>query len=252
MAEIWGAAIVAGGAIGGSLLSSSSQKKAAKKAAKAQQQAAADAQAATEQNYQRTQTNLTPYISAGNDALTKINAVNNGDYSGFLSSPDYLAARDQGIQAQDRSAAARGSLYSGGHSADLAAYAGNLATQNLNGYYSRLTGLAALGQNSATGLGSIGNGAAAQSGNFGLQGAEGAAQGAYGAANANSSLYGNIAGALSQFGGNLGKQTSPTDSSYGTPNAQANAGLLGGAPYNGSGSTSTSWGVNPYSALAKY
>jgi hypothetical protein len=250
MAEIWGAAIVAGGAIGGSLLSSSKQKKAAKKAAKAQQEAADKAAAATEQNYQRTQTNLQPYISAGNDAVAKINAVNNGDYTGFESSPDYLVARDQGIAAQDRGAAARGGLYSGGHSADLATFASDLASKNLNQYYSRLTGLAALGQSSATGLGSIGNGAAAQSGNFNLAGAGATAQGAYDSANANSSLYGNIGGALGQFAGSI-SQPSPTSSSYSAPGSQPNAGLLGGGNYSGPGSTSTTWGTNSYSALGR-
>lgn len=240
MAEIWGAAILGGAAIGGGLLSSSSQKKAAKKAAKAQQEAADKAAAATEQNYQRTQTNLQPYIGAGNDALTKINAVNNGDYSGFESSPDYVYARDQALQGADRSAAARGALYSGGHSADLLKVAGGLASQNLNQYYSRLTGLATIGQGAATNLGSIGAGAAGQIGNFGMQGAAAAGQSAYDQANSNSNLYSGIAGAIGQFAGGLG-QSSPTASSYSTPSTGGNAGLLLGGKYTGPGSTSTSW-----------
>lgn len=238
----WGAAIAGGAALGGSLLSSGAQSKAAKKAAKASEQAASDAAAATEQNYQRTQTNLSPYISAGSDALTKLNAVNNGDYAGFINSPDYQASLSQGIQASDRSAASRGALYSGGHSADLVKYGSQLADQNLNNYTSRLTGLAALGQNSSTGLGSIGNGAAAQSGNFALQGANAVGQGAYNSANADTNLYSGLAGLAGQLAGQYGTTNPATASSYGTPAAQSSAGLLGGANYTGAGSTSTNWG----------
>jgi hypothetical protein len=244
-----GALIAAGVTAAATAYSANKQAGAAKAAGNKAQSAADAASAATEQNYQRTQTNLSPYISAGNDALTKINAVNNGDYSGFMNSPDYLAARDQGIQAQDRSAAARGSLYSGGHSADLAAYAGNLATQNLNNYYSRLTGLAALGQNSATGLGSIGNGAAAQSGNFQLQGASAQGRSAYNQANIGANLTNQLGGLAGSLVGQWG-QTSPTASSYGTPSAQANAGLLGGANYTGPNSLSTGWSPSANGYLA--
>lgn len=239
----WGAAIAAGAAIGGSLLSADAQKDAAKKSSKASQQAASDAQAATEQNYQRTQTNLQPYIGAGSDALTKINAVNNGDYSGFENSPDYQFSLNQGLQGLDRGAASRGSLYSGGHSADVLKFASGLADQNLNTYYNRLTGLATMGQGASTNLGSIGNGAAGQIGNFGLAGASAVGQGAYDSANANSNLYSGLAGLAGQVAGAYGT-SSPTASSYGTPAAQTNAGLLGGANYTGPGSTSTNWSAN--------
>lgn len=247
----WGAAIAGAAAIGGSVLSSNAQKKAAKKAANATGDAADASSQALADNYAKTETNLQPYADAGRNALVGINAVNHGDYSGFLNSPDYQAALTQGIQAQDRSAAAKGSLYSGGHSADLAAYAGNLASQNFGNYYNRLAGLAQLGQSSATSLGSIGTGNAAQQGNFNLAGANAAGEGAYANANANSSLYSSLAGVAGQLAGQYGTP-SPTSSSYGTPGAQSNAGLLGGGNYTGPGSTSTSWGTNPYSALGKY
>jgi len=65
------------------------QKQAAKSAANAQQNAANQAIQQTEQNYQRTAGNLNPYISAGNNALGTMNALNSGDYSSFTASPDY-------------------------------------------------------------------------------------------------------------------------------------------------------------------
>jgi hypothetical protein len=233
MAAITTAAVAAGAAI----YSANKQAGAAKAAGNKASRAADAAAAATEQNYQRTQTNLQPYLDAGTDALTKINAVNSGDYTGFQNSPDYLFARDQGIQAQDRSAAARGSLYSGGHSADLATFASGLASQNLNTYYNRLTGLASQGQGAATNLGSIGNGAAAQAGNFNLAGANAQGQSLYDQSNSNTNLVNNLTGIAGQFAGQYGSRTAANASSYGTPSAINNAGLLGGASYTGPGST---------------
>lgn len=248
MAAITTAVVGAGVA----LYSANKQAGAAKAAGNKSERAAADAAAATEQNYQRTQTNLQPYLDAGTDALTKIKAVNNGDYTGFENSPDYTFARDQGIQAQDRSAAARGSLYSGGHSADLATFASGLASQNLNTYYNRLTGLASMGQGSATSLGSIGNGAAAQAGGFNLAGANAANSASYEATNANTNLVNNLANIGGQFAGQYASRPAANASSYGTPSGINNAGLLAGGTYTGPGSTSTSWTSNPYTALAKY
>lgn len=248
MAAITSAVVVAAG----TAYAANKQAGAAKAAGNKAQQAADDAAARAEQNYERTQTNLQPYIDAGTDALTKINAVNSGDYSGFENSPDYLFARDQGIQAQDRSAAARGSLYSGGHSADLATYASGLASQNLNTYYNRLTGLASMGQGASTNLGSIGAGAAGQIGNFNLAGAQAQGQSAYDQANVNTNMVNNLTGLAGQIAGQYGSRTAANASSYGTPAAEQNAGLLGGANYAGPGSTSMSWGgSNPYNVLGK-
>lgn len=235
MAEIWAAAV----AVGGAVYSANKQAGAAKAAANKGKYAADAAAQRLQDNYEETKTNLQPYADAGKAALAGITAANNGDYSGFESSPDYLFARDQGIQSLDRSAAARGSLYSGGQSADLARFASGLASQNYGNYYSRLAGLAQLGQSSATSLGSIGTGNAAQQGNFNLAGANAQADGIYGAANANTNMVNSLTGLAGQFAGGYG--ASPTASSYGTPYAQQGAGLLGGANYTGAGSTSTSW-----------
>lgn len=245
MAEIWGAAIAVGGAIYGA----NKQAGAAKAAANKGKYAADAAAQQLADNYAATEKNLQPYADAGKNALTAINAVNAGDYSGFDKSPDYLFARDQGIQSLDRSAAARGSLYSGGQSADLAKFASGLASQNLNTYYNRLAGLAQLGQSSATSLGSIGTGNAAQQGNFSLAGANAAGQGIYDAANANSNLVNSLTGLAGQFAGGYGSNA--TASSYGSPSAQQSAGLLGGANYTGPNSFSTSWGMDANSAYGK-
>lgn len=241
MAAITGAALAAGTAV----YAANKQAGAAKAAGNKASRAAQAAQEQLEQNYQRTQTNLQPYIGAGTDALSKLNAVNSGDYSGFENSPDYQFALGQGIQGLDRSAAARGSLNSGGQSADVLKFASGLASQNLNSYVNRLTGLAGMGQGAATSLGSIGTGNAVASGNFGMQGAQAQGQSLYDQSNSNTNLVNNLSGLAGQFMGMRGG-TAANASSYGSSGAISNAGLLGGGNYTGPGSFSTNWGVSNY------
>lgn len=233
MAEIWGAAIVAGGAI----YSASKQAGAAKASGNASERAAQAAIDQSNQNYDRTKTNLDPYISAGSSAIGQMQALNGGDFSSFKASPDYQFTLDQGVQASDRGAASRGSLYSGGHSADLMSLGQGLASQQYGNYYNRLQGLAGLGQSSATSLGSIGTGNAAQVGQFGLAGAQAQGDAAIQGANANTNLVGNLSQGLGQY---LNGQKPLNTSSYGDTSQN----ILSGGNYTGNGSFSTNWGQN--------
>lgn len=102
-----------------------------------------------------------PYQQAGTQGLNQLGALMGGDYSGFMNSPDYLAAQEMGMKALDRNAAARGRLYSGGADADRIRLGQQLATQNLGNYRNALFGMANIGQNaqnSVAGLyGNMGN-----------------------------------------------------------------------------------------------
>jgi hypothetical protein len=234
MAEIWGAAIGAAAIIGSGVM----QSNAAKKAGKQQAAAAQAAIQQTEQNYQRTAANLNPYIDAGSSALAQMQKLNSGDYSSFTASPDYQFSLNQGLQGLDRSAAARGSLYSGGHSADVLNFAQGLASQNYNNYYSKLAGLAQGGQNAASNLGSVGTGNAAAIGGYLTNSGNAQAEGYINSANATSNMMGQLAGAYGMWKGN---QAPPpvTASSYG------NGSVLQGGTYTGNGSLATSWpGMN--------
>lgn len=75
------------------------------------------------------------------------------DYSGFMNSPDYLFARDEGQRGIERSAAARGGLASGNTLASLSRFNSGLATQNLGNYTNRLAGLMGSGVQSTESLG---------------------------------------------------------------------------------------------------
>lgn len=87
----------------------------------------------------------------------------------FQSSPGYQFQLDQGLQALDRSAAARGMFQSGGTGIDEMTYAQGLANQDYGNWLDRLNGVAGLqvtgaqGQAGALGdLASLSTGAAGQ------------------------------------------------------------------------------------------
>lgn len=127
-----------------------------------------------------------PFYNAGTSALSRLERLNSGDFSAYEESPDYRFAFDQGVEGLNRAAASRGSLNSGGQDADLLRFGQGLATQNYNNYYSKLAGLAQMGQQTAQGLGG-------QAVN---------AQNQIGQANANAGLQ--SAGAWNQFASGLG------------------------------------------------
>jgi hypothetical protein len=115
--------------------------------------------------YEQTRGDLSPYMDFGKQAIGGLGALNAGDYSGFMSSPDYLFASQQGIGNLDKSAASRGSLFSGGHEKDLAQFNQGLAGQFLGNYRNSLFDQAQMGQSAATNLGSFGANAADRIGN---------------------------------------------------------------------------------------
>lgn len=129
--------IGAGVSLASGLLGNSS----ARRAGRAQQQAAQQARGLTQQARE----GFTPYSEAGTTNLNRLNALMGGDYSGFTSSPDYMAAQQEGMRALDRGAAARGALYSGGADADRIRFGSNLASQQLGQYRNALAGLAGMG-----------------------------------------------------------------------------------------------------------
>lgn len=221
----WVAVAVGGAAVVGAI----SQNSASNKAAGAQKGAARDAIAQSELNYNRTEQNLNPYIDAGKNALSQINSLNAGDYSGFYDSPDYAYTRDQMQQGIERGAAARGSLYSGGTNVDLANALNGIASQNYGNFYNRLAGLAQMGQGAASNLGSVGTGNAAAIGGYLQNSANATQENAYNQANLTSNLAGTLGGlAASHY---QGQNPPPTTSSY----------LGSQGTYTGANSLSTTW-----------
>lgn len=199
------AAITAAVVVGaGMAYSANRQGAAAKKGAKAQGAAADAIMGKQEDLYDQSREDAMPWLTAGQDALSQMQALNAGDYSSFNESPDYAYARDQMQQGQERGAAARGGLYSGGAQVDLANALNGIASQNYNSYYSKLAGLSSGGQAQSQYLGQLGQ-------NYGNQFAQ--SMGQKGQANAQYAMagpmtqagYGNaLASAASTYAGGMG------------------------------------------------
>lgn len=143
-AAIAGAAVVGAGA---SII-------AGNKAAKATKNAANQTVAEQQREYDQNRTDLAPYRETGTAALSKLASMygvgtgttgyaNDG---GYTASPGYQFQLDQGVQAAERSAAARGILQSGGTQKAIARYATGLAANDYDQYASRLAQLAGVGQ----------------------------------------------------------------------------------------------------------
>lgn len=156
----WGVAIAAVG----TYAASRSSNRAAQRGADAAAGASAEATAEQRRQYDQTRQDNLPFLEAGYDAVGRQRRLLAGDYSDLENSPDYLWTRQQGLQSVDRSAAAKGGLYSGGADADRMAYASGLASQNINNYWNRLAGMAGQGQTTASNLGQFGANAANQIG----------------------------------------------------------------------------------------
>lgn len=186
MAEVWiaGVATVVVGAY-----SANQQKKAGEKGAAAQQAAANMSTEEQRRQYDQTRQDQLPFLEAGYAALRRQNEALSGDFSGFMNSPDYAYALQQGLQGQERGAAARGGFMGGGADADRIALAQGLASQNFGNYWNRLAGQAGQGQGSAVNLGGLGANMAGNIGNN-LQNA----------AAARASSYANTANAWGNFG----------------------------------------------------
>ncbi|ALN79509.1 hypothetical protein [Lysobacter antibioticus] len=198
MAAITGAALAAGATI----YSAKKQGDAAKDASRAGQQSAQMGIDEQRRQFDTFQQNIQPYMGAGTNALGQMTALNGGDFSSFKQSPDYQFAFDQGLQAINRGAAARGGLRSGGNDVDLVNYGQGLATQNYGNYYNRLAGLASMGQNAAVGAGSLGQQSANAIGQLYGQQGQAAAGGAINQANAQTNALGSLAGIAGQYLGN--------------------------------------------------
>lgn len=217
------AAIMGGASLIGGLGSALIGSNAAQSAAQTQAQAAREAEQTQLQMFQTAQAAQQPYnaIGQGADAtlagLYGINGAGAGSgtpsaasLAKFTASPDYAFALDQGTQAMQRSAAAGGTLISGGQLKAGQEFGQGLATQQYGNYFNRLLSLSQLGQSAASGVSNAAVTSGANIGNTQQAIGQSLASGTVGSANALSgglsSATGGIATAalLSKFGGNSG------------------------------------------------
>lgn len=144
-----------------------------------------------------TRGDLAPYRALGPQGISGLSGLlglsGNFDPSVITRTPGYQFGLDQGVQAMDRSAAARGVLGTGGYGQDLTRFGQNYAAGGYNDYYNKLSNLIGIGQSASNQTGAYGQNAANQIGAYGQN-----------AANQISGAYGNIGDA--RAGGILGAQ----------------------------------------------
>jgi hypothetical protein len=256
-----------------SLVGAHEQASAAGQAADQSSQAAANSLAFNKQVYSDTRAAEQPYLAAGNTAANALGAgIADGSLTaGFapkfsftgvdlLNDPAYKFNLEQGTNAVQQSAAARGGLVSGGTLKDLSTFgqgyasnqfqqsyqnalqnyntAFNVFNSNQGNQFARLASVAGLGQNAATGTATSGAAAsgtgaqialngAANTGNFLTQGAVAGSAGLVGAGNAATSGINSVANSLAlQSGSSYGNQFASPPMGYVSPDmwAQYNKG----------------------------
>lgn len=196
----WVAAAVAGGSIIGGLISADAQSGAAETAANAQMQSSAAGIAEQRRQFDALQQLLKPYVDAGQKSLfaqqnlTGLNGMSAQQTAidALKSSPAFTSAQQLGENRILANASATGGLRGGNTQSALAQFSPALLAQMINDQYSRLGGMTSLGQNAAAGTGNAGM----QSGNsitalLQQQGAAGA-----GAALADGRAQAGLAGSL--------------------------------------------------------
>lgn len=204
----WGAAIAAGGAIIGGYMSSQGSQDAAQTQANAANQASQIQQQMYNQNVQR----LSPWTTAGQQALGQLQGqmgelTTPFSATQYQQSPGYQWQLNQGLQAIQDSAAARGGVNSGNTMKALMGYGQGLANQDyqqaLSNYtnwqsqvYNMLSGLANTGANAAGMTAGLGASTANQLGSNAMQAGNAISAGQV----ANANAWGNTASSL----GNLG------------------------------------------------
>ncbi|WP_261375563.1 hypothetical protein [Gluconacetobacter diazotrophicus] len=202
---------------------------------------AAKQEAAVQQNalnydegiYNTATTNLSPYISTGTNALYSLADLmglgtgSNGQGSGALDAyqqytqtPYYTFPLQQGEQALNQAAAAKGLSLSGGQLSALGNYAQNYASQNFGNYMTALQQLAGSGSSAASSLAGSGSSAASTGSNISSSLASALGSGTVASNNALSS---GITGLLSGLSG-----TQNTSSGTSTNVLSSLANYLGG------------------------
>ncbi|SFI84479.1 hypothetical protein [Albimonas pacifica] len=123
------------------------------------------------------------------------------EYRGFEATPGYQFQLEQGQQAIDRSAAARGGLFSGATMKASQRFGQGLAAQEYNTYLNRLAALAGTGQAATGATASAGQASAANTGNALMTAGQARASGYSGMANALSGGVQNGLGLYALSGG---------------------------------------------------
>lgn len=204
----------------GAITGSNSQAKAAKSAANQQYQASKEATQVQKDMYDQTRKDLSPYAQAGGTALSQLmggmgpNGQFMQEYNGqdIYDDPGYQFRLQQGQDSIQSGAAAQGGLLSGATQKALLNYGQDAASQEYgNAYnrfnadqtnqYNRLSNLVGLGQNAAAQQGNAGMQTAQAVANNTMAGANAQAAGTIAAGNRTANNFSSLVGAAGAIGG---------------------------------------------------
>lgn len=200
--------MVAAAVIGAAVVGGVASSVAANKSAGATSAAANSSIQEQNNEYNQTRADQAPWRATGASALDQIaklygldtvdangnvvKGTGKADFSSFTTTPDYTFAQQQGQDAINRSAAARGGLLSGAAVKAGETYASGLASQNFQNYVGNLEGVAGAGQAATNATQAAGTNMANQN------------SGAYMAAgNARASAYGSVGQTISNSANGL-------------------------------------------------
>ena len=200
----------------GAITGSNSQAKAANNAANLQYRASIEASKIQKDMYDQTRKDLMPYADAGKISLSQLmgqmgpNGYFNQTYTGqdIYDDPSYQFRLQQGQDAIQSSAAAKGGLLTGATLKALQNYGQDAASQEYSNAYNRFNADQTNQYNRLSNLVGLGQNAAAQQGNAGMQTAQAVANNTMAGANARAAgqiTQGNIkAGNMQQLLGLAG------------------------------------------------
>ncbi len=203
------AAAVVGSAVIGGVMSSKAQKSAARSASNAQVQASEMGVEEQRRQFDAVQKLLKPYADAGlsglsgqqdllgiNGTAAQQAAINNINNSSEMQT--YL---QQGENAILQNASATGGLRGGNTQAALAQFRPQLLNQLINQRYQNYAGLTSLGQNAAAGTGNAGMQTASNISNLYQQTGAAQAGAALAQGQANANMWNGVTGAIGQVAG---------------------------------------------------
>ena len=204
----------------GSITGSNKQAKAATQAANTQLKASREATQVQKDMYDQTRMDLMPYANAGRSSLSQLmgqmgpNGYFNQTYDGqdIYSDPSYQFRLNEGLDAVQSGAAAQGGLLSGATMKALQSYGQDMASQEYqNAYnrfnadqtnrYNRLSNIVGLGQNAAAQQGNAGMQTAQAVANNTMSGANSQAAGQIAAGNKTANNFGSVLSAATGIGG---------------------------------------------------
>lgn len=160
----WGLVAVAGATLVGGVMSSQAQKKAGDMAASAQERSAQAGITEQDKQFGQVQSLLAPYAQAGVPAIKMqgdLAGTNGADAQAaaieqLKQSPAFTSQLKTGETSILQNASATGGLRGGNTESALAQFSPTLLAQTINDQYSKLGGLTSIGQNAAAMTGNAG------------------------------------------------------------------------------------------------